>query len=405
MDQKSMEAILNVDSADLAKKLGEALGTNVVFGVGALEKLHTLQLPGEKALVVISNGKSCRTNGSLDRLLSQLEKARKGAAVYDQVEANPVFETIDRGGEFCRQNGCDFVVALGGGSVIDCAKSIAVIAKNSGSIWDYVQAGSGGRKKVTAAPLPVVAIPTTAGTGSEVNCGASFSKVQTNEKIAFKETRTLPRITIIDPELTYSIPPRFTAYQGWDALTHSMEYLINVAQDDTCDYFAHQAIRLAGRALARAVAGDKDARADMALVSALSGYVIGHCGTCSQHALECAISGSYPGLPHGAGMLLLAKAYFGFIIEQHVCDTVFVDMAQLLGQRDATEAGNFLDAIEDILKDCHVDTLKMSDFGIDPNKFPDMVQNAHYIMEYCMKSDRRKISDDEFLEIYQRAYR
>lgn len=402
MDQKSLERIVQVEPAVIVEELSKALGTTVVFAKGALDTLSTLPLPGKKALVVAYNESFVKP--TLDRVLAQLDKAGIAYAIYSKITPNPVVEIIDEGGQFLRENGCDFVVALGGGGVIDCGKNIAIMATNEGSIWDYVQMGSGGHKPIVNDPLPIVTIPTTAGTGSEVNWGSSFSKEQTNEKIALKEERLLPKVTVIDPELTYSIPPSFTAYQGWDALTHSMEYLINKNQDDTCDYFARQAVRLAGRALARAVAGEEDARADMALASALSGYVIGHCGTSSQHALECAISGFYPKLAHGAGMLMLSKEYFALIIEKGACDDVFVDMAQLMGKEDASAPQAFLEVIDEIQKASHVDALKMSDYSIDPGKFQEMVDFSRFAMGYSHALDRIPLTDEECMQVFNKSY-
>lgn len=381
------------------------LPARILFGAGKLEELSKQPLPGKKAIVVISGGKSVKANGALERLLKQLKRSSVETVVYDRIEANPVLETIDGGGALCRAEQCDFVVALGGGSVIDSAKMIAILGTNSGSIWDYVQTGSGGRKTIQNHPLPIVAIPTTAGTGSETDSGASFTRLQTNEKISVLDKRLLPAITVIDPELTYSLPAKFTAYQGWDALTHSMEYLLNTNDFPLCDELARKAVRLAGEALPEAVTtGSPTSREKMALASALSGAVIGRGGVTSQHALECAISAIYPQLPHGAGLILVSKAYFGFFIEKGVCDKIFVELARLLGKKDASVPPDFLDVIAQIHQQCGVDTLKMSDFGIDRARFPEMIGLAREAMGCDFEVDRYALSDQDCLDILERAY-
>lgn len=130
--------------------------TRIIFGAGSLNKLSRQKLPGKKALVVISNGKSTRANGYLDRTLEALQQAGAETVVFDQVMANPLKSTVMAGGAFAREQGCDFIVALGGGSVIDASKAIAIVATNDGDIWDYVYGGTGGCQRIGTNPLPVL---------------------------------------------------------------------------------------------------------------------------------------------------------------------------------------------------------------------------------------------------------
>ena len=377
----------------------------IVFGNGKLNELSSQKLPGKSAIVVISNGKSAKTNGSLDRLMRQLDNAGVSAVIYDRIEANPVLETIDAGGDLCRKYKCDFVVAMGGGSVIDSGKMITILASNPGSIWDYVQTGTGGKKQIENDPIPLVAIPTTAGTGSEADFGASFTKEQTNEKISVIDKRLFPALTIVDPELTYSLAAKFTAYQGWDALTHSMEYLLNKNQNLICDSLAKEAVKLCGEALAEAVvSGTPESREKMALASCLSGIVIGHGGVTSQHALECAVSAVYPKLAHGAGLIMLSKAYFKFFIDKHVCDEIFIEIASLLGMKDASSPYDFITAIEQLQHACGVDNLKMSDYGIKRSDFGGMIAASRVAMGCDFEVDRYTLTDEDCMEIMQNSY-
>lgn len=143
--------------------------TRILFGDGQLDNLHQQAMPGKKALLVISGGKSTKENGALARTEEQLKKAGVTTMVFDRIEANPLKSTVMTGAAFARKNGCDFVVALGGGSVMDAAKAIAAMATNSGDLWDYMNGGTGKGLPLGEAPLPVIAITTTAGTGSEVD--------------------------------------------------------------------------------------------------------------------------------------------------------------------------------------------------------------------------------------------
>ena len=196
--------------------------TRVLFGAGQLNHLHEQAMPGQKALLVISNGKSTRENGALDRTVEELAHAGVQSVLFDQVQANPLKSTIMAGAKAARDNGCDFIVALGGGSVMDAAKIMAMMATNEGDLWDYVSGGTGKGQPVPNAPLPVVCITTTAGTGSEVDQWGVVNNEETQEKIGCGGLDSLfPVLAIVDPELMASVPPKFTAYQGFDALFHS----------------------------------------------------------------------------------------------------------------------------------------------------------------------------------------
>ena len=157
--------------------------TRVLFGAGQLNELHNQNMPGKKAMVVISNGKSTRESGALDRTLDQLHQAGVETALFDKVEANPLKSTVEAGAELARSAGCDFVVALGGGSVMDAAKIMAMYAPQSGELWDYVAGATGKMQPLEKDPLPVIAITTTAGTGSEVDQWGVVTNPETNEKI------------------------------------------------------------------------------------------------------------------------------------------------------------------------------------------------------------------------------
>ena len=183
--------------------------TNLVFGQGAIQKLHKQRLPGKKALIVISSGKSTRANGYLDAVQDQLTQAGVEYAVFDKVSANPTKPVVEEGGRFARENGCGFIVALGGGSVMDAAKAIGLMAANGGDLWDYVLFGSGKKQWPQNPGLPVVAIPTTAGTGSETDGGAVITNPETNEKTGVFGPGTTPVLAIVDPELMKSVPAKF----------------------------------------------------------------------------------------------------------------------------------------------------------------------------------------------------
>lgn len=222
--------------------------TRILFGAGQLKNLSKQKLPGKKAMVVISSGKSTRANGYLNRAEEQLHLAGAETAVFDKVQANPLKSTVMAGGTFARENSCDFIVALGGGSCMDAAKAIAVMATNNGDCWDYINGGSGKGKPIAKKPLPVIAITTTAGTGSEVDQWGVVTNEEKHEKIGFGGIDELfPALAIVDPKLMRSVPPKFTAYQGFDALFHSVEGYVSNAVNLMSDMYAITAIESIGK--------------------------------------------------------------------------------------------------------------------------------------------------------------
>ena len=378
---------------------------NLFFGRGELNNLHKRPLPGKKALVVISNGKSARANGYLDRLYEQLDKAGVAYALFDKVEPNPLKSTIMAGAQAARENGCDFVVALGGGSVMDAGKAIAGMAVNDGDLWDYMPWGTGKAKEKQHKDLPLVCISTTAGTGSEIDTGAVITNPETNEKIAY--FGEFPALSVVDPELMASVPPRQTAYQGFDALFHSTEAYIASSANLMSDMFARAAIENVGKYLARAVknGNDEEAREGMAFANSMSGFVM--CvGTCtSEHSLEHALSAYHQELPHGAGLIMISKAYYNHMIKAGVRGEKFVDMARFLGMKDAKEPADFLKALDKLQRDCGVDELKMSDYGIKPEEFAGMEANDKDCMALLFEFDPAPLGNEDCVAIYQASYK
>ena len=381
--------------------------TKIVFGNGSLDRLHKENLPGKRALIVISAGKSTRANGYLAQLEAQLKKAGVTSVVFDKILANPIKDHVMEGSRLCKKEKCDFVIGLGGGSTIDSAKGIAIMATNEGDLWDYIGGGSGEAKPISTWPLPIVAITTTAGTGTEADPWLVITKAETNEKIGMGYEGTFPVLSIVDPLLSVSVPASLTAYQGFDALFHSTEGYINTTANTLSDMYSLEAIRLVGKSLAAAVADGKNvqAREDISLANTLAGMVESTSGCISEHSLEHALSAYYPALPHGAGLIMISLAYAAHIAQSNVCDERMVAMAKALGKSDATKAMDFVNALADLQKACGVDKLKMSDYGIKKDDLPRMVQNARENMAGLFMVDPVQLTDEDCLNIYKKSYR
>ncbi len=380
--------------------------TKVLFGAGKLKELHKEALPGKKALVVISNGKSTRLNGSLATLEGELKLAGVEHVLFDQIEANPLEPTVQAGVEFGRAHGVDFVIGLGGGSVMDSAKAIAaMIPQQGGRVWDYMATGTSEHRPFNAPLLPFIAITTSAGTGSEVDAGSVITSPVTHEKGAFFSQ--CPALAIVDPELMLSVPPKFTAYQGFDALFHNTEGYISKFGNEMGAMVELEAIRLIGKWLPVAVAdgSNLEARTKVAFASTLGGYSMDVSTCTSEHAIEHALSGEHQDLPHGAGLIMISLAYYKAFIDRGDCPEKFVEMARALGKADATKPGDFLDALAALQKACGVDALKMSDWGIRVDELPAMPALARKAVGIVFACDPSDLSDDDVLAILRASYR
>lgn len=381
--------------------------THVLFGNGRLNSLHEQTMPGKKALLLISNGKSTRENGALARTEEQLKLACVDYVIFDKIMANPLKDTVMEGADFARKNNCDFIVALGGGSVMDASKAIALSATNDGDLWDYVHGGSGKGKELNNSPLPIIAITTTAGTGSEVDCGGVITKPETNEKIGIVHPSLFPVLAIVDPELMKTVPPKFTAYQGFDALFHSTEGYISKANNIMGDMVQRAAIENIGKYLARAVndGNDMQAREHVAFANTMSGYSMTVSSCTSEHSLEHAMSGYHQDLPHGAGLIMISKEYYTYFIKHHACDQRFVEMARMLGKTDANDPMDFVSALVNLQESCGVADLKMSDYGITQDEFDKMAKNARDTMGGLFEMDPLPMTHEDCIEIYRKSYK
>lgn len=382
--------------------------TRFIFGNGRLNELHQQKIPGKKAMVTISSGKSVRENGALDRTQEQLRLAGVETAVFDKIGANPTKSAVMEGAKFARDNNCDFIVALGGGSVMDASKAIGMMASNDGDLWDYVGGGTGKGLPLSNDPLPIVCITTTAGTGSEADQWGVVTNEETNEKIGVGGYDSLfPVLSVIDPELMVSVPPQFTACQGFDALFHAAESYISSFASAMSDMYALTSIENVGKYLVRACkdGSDMEAREGMAFANTLSGVVMTVSVTTAEHSLEHAMSAYHPDLPHGAGLIMISKAFYEFFIEKHACDDRFIRMAQALGMKDSKKPEDFITMLVKLQRDCGVDGLKMSDYGFTCDEFDKLAANARETMGGLFAANPCEMTHEDCVTVLKKSYR
>ena len=381
--------------------------TKILFGSGKLNELGSQPLPGKKALLLMSGGKSAKVSGAYDRTLEQLHKAGVEAAEFAKVMENPVKEMVMEGAAFAKENGCDFIVALGGGAVLDSAVAVAAMATNPGDLWDYVNGGTGKGQPLINPGLPIVAITLTAGTGSEVNCWGVISNLETKEKIGFGYQELTPVLAVVDPELMKTIPAKYTAYQGFDALFHNTEVMMSNGVNILSETIALSAIENIANYLPRAVKDGNDlvAREHIAYGSTMAGIAMQLTSTTAQHSMEHAMSAYHHNLPHGAGLIMISVEFARYFIERHACDEQLIKMARVMGMPNADKPEDFITALQQLQKDCGVDDLKMSDYGIQKDECMTLAVNARETMGGLFLANPCPMSDEECAGIFERAYR
>jgi alcohol dehydrogenase len=384
--------------------------TRIIFGAGKLNELaKTPFLPGKKALVVIGKTGAMKKHGYLERVLGLLKENGADAAVFDKILPNPVSKHVDEGAEVARNSECDFVLGLGGGSTMDSAKSIALMAKNPGRYWDYIIGGSGGGKKPKGGALPIVEVTTTAGTGTEADPWTVITKSDTKEKIGFGNDDTFPALSIVDPELMLSVPPKTTAHTGMDAFFHAAESYMATVHQPTSDFLALDAIRLITQYLPKAVkeGSNLEARTMLAWANTAAGLCESLSSCISHHSLEHAVSAHFPQVAHGAGLTALSVSYFSYLAERK--PDRFADMARAMGENveglpERERASAFVGGLKKLISSIGLASDSLSSFGVKKEDFQELTENAFYTMGGLFNVDPVKLQKSDVMTIFEKAY-
>jgi alcohol dehydrogenase class IV len=274
----------------------------VLFGCGELQNIGSYSREyGQKAFLAIDP--YLEKAGFGEKVMSLLQDVSVKAVVFSEIDPDPDCFGVDSAAVIARDSGCDMVITLGGGSTIDFGKGVAVIATHPGNCWEYTRRKDHTPREPGASTLPVIAIPSTAGTGSEITHYAVFSNPKIKEKSTIVSERIIPRLAVVDPELTYSCPTQLTALSGVDVLAHSIEAYINIHASPWVRLVALEAIRLVAAYLPAVVKSgdDHQARRKMAWASTLGGIAIAHANPTLPHALGQA-AGGYIHAPHGGSV-------------------------------------------------------------------------------------------------------
>ena len=377
-----------------------ATASQIIFGPGSLEKVNDLAAGMGKCALVVGG----RT-GDRARLLREQLSGISLACIEFSVDQEPTVEVVMKGVSIAKSESCDFVIAIGGGSVLDTGKVIAALVTNECDIYDYLEVIGRG-KKITRPPLPFIAIPTTAGTGTEVTRNAVIGSPEYGVKVSLRSPMMLPRVAIVDPELTYSLPPPITAFTGLDALTQLIEPYVCNLPNPMVDALALEGIKRAARSLPRAylVGTDEDARSDMALASLYGGLCLANARLGAVHGFAGPIGGMCPA-PHG----VICARFLPIVMEANVQALQagrgerrylerFDYLARMLTEDDNAVAFDGVRWAYEIRRTLQIPEL--STYGLSPSMIPELVENA--ARSSSMRGNPVQLSKDELKALLQR---
>jgi len=373
----------------------------IIFGNGSLLTLanHIKELHAQNPLVVID--KNLAKTDLLEKVANILVPGGIKFTVYDKVVAEPPIELADEGAKIAIKHKCDIVVGIGGGSAMDVAKAIAVLATNKGSAVDYL-----GLNKIPKHGLPKIMIPTTAGTGSEVTFTAVFVRKNLKKKEGMNSPYLYPELALLDPELTLSLPPAPTAQTGLDALCHAIESYTSVNASPVSEMFSLEAIALIAENLRACVHDGQNivARERMLLGSLYAGIGLANAGVTAVHSLSYPLGGKY-GVGHGLANTMMLPAVMAFNLPAAL--EKFTDVAEAMGEcveglpvRESAYLA--LEAVEALIEDCGINST-LAQFGVKEKDFPALADVALNVA-VPLKNNPRKITKEDMIMIYAQAY-
>ncbi|NIM92053.1 MAG: iron-containing alcohol dehydrogenase [Candidatus Aminicenantes bacterium] len=368
--------------------------TKIIFGSGILSRLkEIIEEEFRASRVFLVTDKGIMDSGIGNLVLSQLEDTQ----VFDEIEANPKSPTVDRAGEQVRKDKPDLVVGLGGGSPMDAAKAIALLATNKGHIKDYE-----GKRKYKFPPLPVLAIPTTCGTGSEVTWVSVITHPERRFKMSIKGPEMFPAVALVDPDMLLSLPPPLIASTGMDALTHAIEAYTVKGATEFSNNFARQAIELIFDSLPDAFENIKDnkkARERIMSGSTLAGIAFCNSDVGAVHCLAEACGGLYD-LPHGELNSIFLPQVLEFNLP--VAKTRYAEIARLAGIQEKDESLASQELVHKIKSMTRVMNIpSFQDLGLEESEFPDIASAA--FQNNSNPSNPREVRYEDYLEILKNA--
>jgi alcohol dehydrogenase len=386
--------------------------TPILFGPGRLEELSsTPRLPaGDKAMIVITRGGSMIRNGYFERVQGLLGARQVATLLWDQISPNPESSEVEQAAAVARDKGADFIVGLGGGSAMDAAKAIALLAANGGEMWDYMSGGTGKGLAPADPALPVVAIPATAGTGSESDPWFVVTRSGAREKIGWGCDATFPALAVVDPQLTLSVPPEITALTGMDAFFHAAESYLTANRQPLSDLLSLEAASLIAATLPELMAApdDLELRTVQAWCSTSAGICEAVAGCTGLHSLAHAVGALHPEVPHGAALCALSRTWFRVMAEAD--PERMGDLAMALDQAAEDPAGasdpqDFHPAFENLLRECGLAEIGLAELGVAEEEIEELADNALWTMPGLLQATPVALGKEELMAILAASMR
>ena len=384
------------------------LPVNIQFGWNKVDNVAEFAAPYGKKALIVTGRTSAKKSGLYDRVVAKLDAAHISHVLFDQVDANPLTTTALDGAALAKSENCDMVIAIGGGSIMDCAKGIAFMAVNEGDINDYIF-----NRKVSDNALPLIVIPTTCGTGSEGNGFGVLTNPETGDKKSLRCNAIVPKVSIVDPAVMGTMPPHVLSSVGFDALCHNIEaYTSKTAQPFT-DALAHYAVTLLAQYLVplykhvKATAEGKPAVLNeiqltkawesVTLASTTGGMVINTAGVTLAHGMEHPASG-LKDITHGVGLAIIEPVAVEYTWSAN--PDKFSALARIFNHGDGSELG---EALRLIVHELDL-TTNLTELGFTKKDIPWLVDNVYVVATGNIANTMAEISREDIEVLYKKMF-
>ena len=382
------------------------LPVNIQFGWNKVDNVADFAAPYGKKALIVTGRTSAKKSGLYDRVVAKLDAAHIGHVLFDQVDANPLTKTALDGAALAKSESCDMVIAIGGGSIMDCAKGIAFMAVNDGDINDYIF-----NRKTSDNALPLIVIPTTCGTGSEGNGFGVLTNPETGDKKSLRCNAIVPKVSIVDPAVMGTMPPHVLASVGFDALCHNIEaYTSKTAQPFT-DALAHYAVTLLAQYLVplykhvKAIANGQEAVLNkkqltkawesVTLASTIGGMVINTAGVTLGHGMEHPASG-LKDITHGVGLAVIEPVVVEYTWSAN--SEKFNSLARIFNHGDGSKLG---EALRLIVHDLDL-TTNLTELGFTKKDIPWLVDNVYVVATGNIANTVAEVSRNDIEVLYKK---
>ena len=382
------------------------LPVNIQFGWNKVDNVAEFVAPYGKKALIVTGRTSAKKSGLYDRVVAKLDAAHIEHVLFDQVDANPLTTTALDGAALAKSESCDMVIAIGGGSIMDCAKGIAFMAVNDGDINDYIF-----NRKTSDNALPLIVIPTTCGTGSEGNGFGVLTNPETGDKKSLRCNAIVPKVSIVDPAVMGTMPPHVLASVGFDALCHNIEaYTSKTAQPFT-DALAHYAVTLLAQYLVplykhvKAIANGQEAVLNkkqltkawesVTLASTIGGMVINTAGVTLAHGMEHPASG-LKDITHGVGLAVIEPVVVEYTWSAN--SDKFGALARIFNHGDGSELG---EALHSIVHDLDL-TTNLTELGFTKKDIPWLVDNVYVVATGNIANTVAEVSRNDIEVLYKK---